>query len=107
MSGTSLDGLDMCYTEFNLDNGKWSYKILEAESEEYPADIKEKLANAQKMTALEYALFNSDYGLYVGRGSKSSSTNMTLNHATLPLTDTPFFISHLKGLQHRLDRVPE
>jgi len=70
MSGTSLDGLDMCYTEFNLDNGKWSYKILKAESEEYPADIKEKLANAQKMTALEYALFNSDYGLYVGQRVK-------------------------------------
>jgi anhydro-N-acetylmuramic acid kinase len=60
----------MCYTEFNLDNGKWSYKILKAESEEYPADIKEKLANAQKMTALEYALFNSDYGLYVGQRVK-------------------------------------
>lgn len=71
MSGTSLDGLDICYTEFSLDNGKWSYKILEAESEEYPQEIKEKLSNAQNMTALEYAYFNSEYGLYVGRRVKS------------------------------------
>lgn len=71
MSGTSLDGLDMCYTEFNLERGKWSYKILKADSEEYPLEIKTQLANAQNMTALEYALFNSDYGLYVGRRVKS------------------------------------
>lgn len=66
MSGTSLDGLDMCYTEFNFEDGKWSYTILKAEAEEYPAEIKEKLASAQNMSALEYALFNSDYGLYLG-----------------------------------------
>lgn len=71
MSGTSLDGLDMCYTEFNMNGGKWSYRILKAESEDYPSDIKEKLANAQSMTALEYALFNSDYGLYLGSRVKN------------------------------------
>ena len=71
MSGTSLDGLDMCYVEFNYNEGRWSYNILKAEDEEYPFEIKDKLANAQTMTALEYALFNSDYGLYLGRRVKS------------------------------------
>jgi anhydro-N-acetylmuramic acid kinase len=68
MSGTSLDGLDMCHTRFNLDEstGKWSYEILAAEDESYPADLKHKLATAQNMTAEEYALLNSDYGLYLG-----------------------------------------
>jgi len=66
MSGTSLDGLDICYVQFDLQGTKWSYNIIKAEAEEYPRDIKEKLANAQNMTALEYALFNSDYGLYLG-----------------------------------------
>jgi anhydro-N-acetylmuramic acid kinase len=71
MSGTSLDGLDMCYVEFNYNEGCWSYKIIKAEDEEYPLEIKNKLANAQTMSALEYAQFNSDYGLYLGRRVKS------------------------------------
>jgi anhydro-N-acetylmuramic acid kinase len=71
MSGTSLDGLDICYVEFNLTGTKWNYKIIKAEAEEYPSDIKNKLSNAQNMTALEYALFNSDYGIYLGERVKS------------------------------------
>ena len=70
MSGTSLDGLDICYTQFDLENGKWIYKIINADSVEYPADLKEKLATAQNMSALDYALLNSDYGLYLGQKVK-------------------------------------
>lgn len=71
MSGTSLDGLDICHVCFDRNNDRWSYNILNAESEEYPADIKEKLANAQNMSAFEYALFNSDYGIFIGKAVKS------------------------------------
>ncbi len=70
MSGTSLDGLDICYTQFDLENGKWIYKIINADSVEYDADLKEKLATAQNMSALDYALLNSDYGLYLGQKVK-------------------------------------
>ncbi len=66
MSGTSLDGLDICYVNFKYKDGKWEYNIIKAEDESYPDDIKEKLATVQKMNALEYALFHSDYGLYLG-----------------------------------------
>lgn len=71
MSGTSLDGLDICFTEFEKIEDKWSYKIVKAISEEYPQDIKQKLASAQNMSALDYALFNSDYGLYIGERVKN------------------------------------
>ena len=67
MSGTSLDGLDLCYAEFDFKDGKWEYRIIKAEVEEYPIEIKDRLANAQNMSAACYALFNSDYGLYLGR----------------------------------------
>lgn len=68
MSGTSLDGLDLCYARFTLDEalGKWGYEILAAEDEPYPTELKHKLATAQNMTAEEYALLNSDYGIYLG-----------------------------------------
>ncbi|MDX9782855.1 MAG: anhydro-N-acetylmuramic acid kinase [Bacteroidales bacterium] len=68
MSGTSLDGLDLCHVRFTLDESskKWSYEILAADEEPYAAELKHKLATAQNMTAEEYALLNSDYGLYLG-----------------------------------------
>ena len=71
MSGTSLDGLDICLASFEKRAGRWYYEIIKAEAEEYPADIKHKLATAQSMSALDYALFNSDYGLYLGSRVKS------------------------------------
>ena len=70
MSGTSLDGLDICYVNFRHNFGKWNYKIIKAVSESYPEDIKNKLAIAQNMTALDYARFHSDYGLYIGKRVK-------------------------------------
>lgn len=70
MSGTSLDGLDICYVNFKNDSGKWSYKIIKAISESYPQEIKYKLSEAQNMSALDYARFHSDYGLYIGQRVK-------------------------------------
>lgn len=71
MSGTSLDGLDICYTEFKFRNGKWEYRILHAEDEGYAPELKQKLASVQQMNALEYALLHSDYGLYLGERVKA------------------------------------
>ena len=38
MSGSSLDGLDIAYCEFILDNGKWAFKILKTDVIVYPDD---------------------------------------------------------------------
>jgi anhydro-N-acetylmuramic acid kinase len=75
MSGTSLDGLDMCYTEFEFKEDKWNYKIIKAQDEQYPLELKQQLATAQNMSALEYARLNSDYGLYLGRRVKEFIEN--------------------------------
>ncbi len=66
MSGTSLDGLDLCLAHFTLNNGLWSYKIECADAVTYPEELKEALATAQSITALEYARLHSDYGIYLG-----------------------------------------
>ena len=70
MSGTSLDGLDICFVSFDFDGnrpgGNWRYRIVKAESVDYPAELRAKLSSAQTMTALEYARLHSDYGLYLG-----------------------------------------
>jgi len=65
MSGTSLDGLDLCCVHFDFD-GSWKYHIVKAESVDYPEDLRQRLATAQTMSALDYARLHSDYGLYLG-----------------------------------------
>jgi anhydro-N-acetylmuramic acid kinase len=71
MSGTSLDGMDICYAEFGMASGKWEYHIIKAEEEPYPDNIKEALDSAQNMTAFEYARLHSDYGTYLGKRIKA------------------------------------
>lgn len=66
MSGTSLDGLDLCLANFILKEGKWSYSITCADSLTYPGELKKALGTAQSMTALEYARLHSDYGIFLG-----------------------------------------
>lgn len=71
MSGTSLDGLDICYVDFSFDGSRWSYEVLAAEDEQYSQELKLKLATAQNMSAYDYALLDSDYGLYLGERVKA------------------------------------
>lgn len=71
MSGTSLDGLDLCCADFEYSDGRWKYETIVAEDEKYPEELKRKLASAQNMTALEYARLHSDYGLYLGERVKA------------------------------------
>jgi len=67
MSGSSLDGLDIAFIEFNENGGKWSYEILIGECYEYSGSWKEKLISAIDLKALDYLLLHTDYGHYLGK----------------------------------------
>src|SRR5574344_143444 len=71
MSGTSLDGLDLCYASFEYDGSKWSYKVIDACDEQDSDELKMRLATAQNMSAYEYALLNAEYGVYLGSRVKA------------------------------------
>ena len=70
MSGSSLDGLDLCLCRFEQDNKGWHYTIIAADTPAYPEDIKAQLASAQQMSALELVRFHSKYGNYIGEQAK-------------------------------------
>lgn len=65
MSGTSLDGLDICYAKFEK-NEKWNFEILNAETIRYPKIWEEKLKNPIHLSAEEMAEIHSNYGFYLG-----------------------------------------
>ena len=68
MSGTSLDGLDVCCCTFRRKAGKWSFHIDCAKGYGYPKELKYKLGTgAQNMSALEFITFHSAYGSFLGK----------------------------------------
>lgn len=66
MSGSSLDGLDIVFTEILENGGKWSYEILHADCMPYSKEWTEKLKNATSLSALDYQLLHTEYGHYLG-----------------------------------------
>jgi anhydro-N-acetylmuramic acid kinase len=66
MSGTSLDGVDIAYCGFNIENDKWSYKIRAGKTYEYNDEWKEKLLIADKLETFDFIKLHKDYGHYLG-----------------------------------------
>lgn len=66
MSGTSLDGLDMVYCNFNCHSGNWEYELVQCKSLSYSLQWEDKLRNAIYITGKELLELNIDYGKYLG-----------------------------------------
>ncbi len=66
MSGSSLDGLDIVFTELHENSGTWSFEILEAECYPYTKEWTDKLKNAIHLNAFDYQLLHTEYGHYLG-----------------------------------------
>ncbi|PCH96460.1 MAG: anhydro-N-acetylmuramic acid kinase [Bacteroidetes bacterium] len=66
MSGTSLDGLDIAYCEFILNNGQWSFDIVVAETIVYSNKWFNKLGGAAILQESELKVLHEKYGEYIG-----------------------------------------
>lgn len=67
MSGSSLDGLDLAFVEFEENAGRWSFEILEADCLPYSQEWSERLRNAIHLSAKDYMLLHAEYGHYIGK----------------------------------------
>ena len=65
MSGTSLDGVDLCYTRFEY-NGSYTFEIIEAETFKYPELWKRKLQKAFTSNKKQLENLDIEYGFYIG-----------------------------------------
>ncbi|CAA7195829.1 anhydro-N-acetylmuramic acid kinase [Chryseobacterium potabilaquae] len=66
MSGTSLDGLDICLAKFQRKD-QWSFQIIKAETISYPKEWEDKLKNAIYANTEQLLELNSEYGFYLGK----------------------------------------
>ena len=74
MSGTSLDGLDICCVEFTGDISYdiWSYRIRAAHTVPYDATWRERLAGAKALSGLELIRLHYDYAHFTGKAIQVS-----------------------------------
>lgn len=65
MSGTSLDGLDLCYSAFEENNNEWKFNILATKTLVYSDAWLKKLKNSFTANAQDLAALHSEYGFYL------------------------------------------
>lgn len=69
MSGTSGDGLDLAYCQFDFNN-QWSFQILNAITIPFPTELEERLLNCHLLSALDLALLDVEFGRWMGKQVK-------------------------------------
>lgn len=71
MSGTSLDGLDIAYCHFEINENKWKYQIIKGYTIPYSVEWQNRLKSVETGSALELAKTDHDYGHLLGKLTKS------------------------------------
>ena len=66
MSGTSLDGVDIAFCRFTVDNNKWSFDIIHAETIAYSSEWKKRLLGMETANSNIFLQTHTDYGFYLG-----------------------------------------
>lgn len=66
MSGTSLDGLDLCFVEFDQNNGAWNFLIKATKGLAYSADWRDRLNGAFLISQDKLQQLEVDYGSFLG-----------------------------------------
>jgi anhydro-N-acetylmuramic acid kinase len=65
MSGTSLDGLDLCLADFTLDQNIWRYQFIKSTTIPYSKEFRERLGSLSTYSGLQLEEFNASYGVWI------------------------------------------
>ena len=96
MSGTSLDGLDICYAKFqNITN--WEFEILKTETIPYSIEWKNRLQNAILLSAEDLLALDKEYGFYIGEKTQEFISKNNI-------VDLDFIASHGHTVFHQPQR---
>mgnify|MGYP003345407714 FL=1 len=65
MSGTSLDGVDICFCNFSFENDEWKFLIHNTETVSYEKNWLSKLSNAHCIAESELKQLDIEYTYYI------------------------------------------
>jgi len=71
MSGTSLDGLDLCYCHLSKQEDQWSFEIIKTDSISYSNEMQSELKDSIYLKADELLDFHNTYGTWLGAQAKT------------------------------------
>ena len=94
MSGTSLDGLDICYVRFDDEQ---TFEILHAETIAYEQDMLQQLTNCKDYSPEDLQTFDVSYGYFLGEKVKGFIQQKSINKLD-------FVASHGQTIFHQPDR---
>ncbi len=80
MSGSSLDGLDIVFTELEESRGEWKFDIKAAACYAYDHEWKKRLINAKNLYAHDYFLLHAEYGKYLAEQVNAFIAENNLYH---------------------------
>jgi anhydro-N-acetylmuramic acid kinase len=66
MSGSSLDGLDLAFVEFEEKGGKWTFSIVASACYSYDEAWTIKLKTGRDLKAVDFVSLDAEYGHYIG-----------------------------------------
>lgn len=98
MSGTSLDGLDICYASFNHNND-WNFTIKNSKTIELNPSLKSKLKNATTLSGLELSLLHNQVGNFIGEAIMQFITGFQINK-----NEIDFISSHGHTIFHQPEK---
>ena len=96
MSGTSLDGLDICLCEFSEQEETWNFGILQAETLPYEDSWKERLTYSESLSAGQLLKLDHEYGLLL-----SYMLEHFLEKNNIPPLSIDLIASHGHTFYHR------
>ena len=67
MSGTSIDGVDLCYSNFSYENKNWKFLIRIAETVPYEKSWITKLTNAHGLSDIDLKELDLEYTSYLSK----------------------------------------
>jgi anhydro-N-acetylmuramic acid kinase len=104
MSGSSLDGLDIVFTELQETGSKWNYEIRHAGCLEYDEAWKQKLTNATGLPAIDYQLLHTEYGRFIAQKINEFIDDHQLHHQVGIISSHGHTTFHLPGkkMTHQL-----
>lgn len=80
MSGSSLDGLDICYTFLDEVRGNWTFDIQNADCMAYSEEWKDQLLRAAQVDVSDFLKLHTSYGKYIGERINDFIEKHNLQH---------------------------
>jgi anhydro-N-acetylmuramic acid kinase len=97
MSGSSLDGLDIVFAEFQEQGGKWTFELLKTDCYPYSEEWVSKLQSAINLSARDYQLLHAEYGHYTGQQVNKFMDEHQLHYKVAVIASHGHTTFHLPG----------